>query len=136
MVQTVKKNWWGRNWKWLVPTGCLSSLLILAAFVAVILTIVSVAMKSSDVYQQAMQRARANPAVVEALGTPITDGFLASGSVNTSGSSGNANLSNPISGSKGSATIVLQARKSGGEWSYSTLRVEIGATGRRIDLMR
>ena len=136
MVQTVKKNWWGRNWKWLVPTGCLSSLLILAAFVAVILTIVSVAMKSSDVYQQAMQRARANPAVVEALGTPITDGFLASGSVNTSGSSGNANLSIPISGSKGSATIVLQARKSGGEWSYSTLRVEIGATGRRIDLMR
>jgi len=41
--------------------------------------IVFSAIKSTDVYKEALERAKADPAVIEALGSPIKDGFLVSG---------------------------------------------------------
>ncbi len=135
MDQPVKPNWWDRNWKWFVPVACLSALILLAGFVALLMTFVSGVMKSSDAYKQALVRAKANPAVVEALGSPIQDGFFSSGNIHITGPSGNAELAIPISGPKGSGTIYLEAHKSAGEWSFSKLVVEIKASGERIDLL-
>jgi hypothetical protein len=109
-----RKSWWGRNWKWFVPTGCLGLVLLLAGFVALLVTVIFGAMKSSDVYKDALARARANPAVIEALGTPIKDGMFLSGNTNVNGASGEANLAIPISGPKGKGTIYVAARKSAG----------------------
>ena len=81
-----RTNWWGRNWKWFVPTGCLGILLLAASFVFVIICIVFSAMKSSDAYKIALAKAQADPRVVNALGFPITDGFFVSGKTNVSGS--------------------------------------------------
>ena len=36
-------------------------------------------MKSTDVYKAALARAQAHPSVIEALGSPIKEGFLVSG---------------------------------------------------------
>jgi len=135
MDQPIKVNWWSRNWKWFVPVGCLSSLLLLVGFVALILAFVFGMMKSSDVYKQALARANASPAVVDALGAPIKEGFFISGSINVSGPSGDAELAIPISGPKGDGTIYLEARKSAGEWSFSKLLVEIKTSNKRIDLL-
>jgi len=129
------KNWWGRNWKWFVPAGCLTMLALAAGFIALILTLVFGMMKSSDVYQQALARAKASSAVSDALGTPIEPGFFAGGSIETSGPSGSANLSIPIHGPKGKGTIYLEARKSAGRWTFALLAVEIDQTGQRIDLL-
>ena len=93
-------------------------------------------MKSSDVYKEALARAKASPAVAEALGTPIKAGYFTSGNINVSGPSGDAELSIPISGPKGQATIYLEARKSAGEWAFSLLEVEIVETKERIDLLQ
>ncbi len=130
-----RPGWWGRNWKWLVPAGCLSLLALAAAFVAVLLLFVSSVMKSSDAYQQAVARARSHPAVVEALGTPVEEGFLASGNVSVNGPSGHADLAIPLSGPKGRATLYLVARKSAGEWSFATLVLELKPSRRRLDLL-
>jgi len=135
MNQTYEPNWWNRNWKWFVPVGCLSMLLLFAAFIALMISLVFGMMKSSDVYSQALTRAQANPAVVEALGSPIRDGYLTSGNISETGPSGTAELSIPISGPKGSGTIYLEARKSTGQWSFDKLVVEIEKTNRRIDLL-
>jgi len=133
---TPKPNWWTRNWKWFVPLGCFTVALLFLAFVGSILVIVFSAMKSTDVYKEALMRAKADPAVIEALGSPIKDGFLVSGNTNVNGASGESNLAIPISGPKGKGTIYVSATKSLGRWNYSGLVVEISGTHERIDLLQ
>jgi hypothetical protein len=132
---TARPNWWKRNWKWFVPLGCLSVALLFLLFVGSILVIVFSAMKSTDVYKEALSRAKADPAVLEALGSPIKDGFLMSGNTNVNAASGETNLAIPISGPKGKGTIYVSANKSLGQWIYSGLVVEVGETHKRIDLL-
>ena len=132
----AKGNWWTRNWKWFVPTGCLTIIVLFLAFVGSILMIVFSAIKSTDPYKDALARAKTHPAVIEALGSPIKEGFFVSGNTNVNGASGEANLAIPISGPKGNGTIYAKATKSLGRWSYSDLVIEIQATGDRIDLLK
>src|SRR6266700_4614704 len=77
-----------------------------------------------------------NPAVIEAVGSPVTEGFLVSGNTNVNGASGEANLSIPIAGPKGKGTIYVSAKKSLGQWNYSGLVFEIAKTHQRIDLLQ
>jgi hypothetical protein len=133
-IPPQRTNWWGRNWKWFVPTGCLGiALLAVGSFFAIAI-IVFGAMKSSDAYKTALAKAKADPRVVNALGSPITDGFFVSGNTNVNGSSGDADLTVPISGPKGKGTVCFVAAKSAGKWTFSQLIVEVGETGERIDL--
>jgi hypothetical protein len=133
---TPRPNWWKRNWKWFVPLGCFTMVLVLLIFVGSILVIVFSAMKSTDVYKDALARAKTDPAVIEALGSPIKDGFLMSGNTNVNGAAGESNLSIPISGPKGKGTIYVSAQKSLGKWMYSGLVVELAQTHQRIDLLK
>jgi hypothetical protein len=125
-----------RNWKWFVPTGCFTVLLLFIAFVVSIAMIVFSAIKSAGPYKDALARAKTHPAVIEALGSPIKEGFFVSGNTNVNGAAGEANLAIPISGPKGKGTIYVKAAKSLGRWSYSDLIVEIQATRNRIDLLK
>jgi hypothetical protein len=132
---TRGSNWWKRNWTWFVPVGCLSMLVLLVVFVVSIALTVFSAMKSTYVYKDALARTQAHPSVIEALGSPIKQGFLVSGNTNVNGASGEANLSIPISGPNGKGTIYVAANKSLGQWNYSGLIVEIAKTHQRIDIL-
>lgn len=129
-------SWWTRNWKWFLPAGCLSVALLFLLFVGSVLAIVFSGMKSTDVYKEAVARATANPAVIDALGSPIGEGFLVSGNTNVNGASGESNLAIPIFGPGGKGTIYVSAIKSLGQWNYTGLVVEIGQTHKRIDLLQ
>lgn len=130
-----QRNWWERNWKWFVPVGCLSVLLLLAASIALVMTFVFGMMKSSNAYSQALETARSSPSVVAALGSPIEAGYFVSGKISENGPSGEAELAIPISGPRGAGTIYLEARKSAGAWRFSTLVAEVDATHERINLL-
>ena len=135
LASTHPRGWWSRHWKWVVP---LLGALMLALFTGVILLFMSALfgmMKSSDAYQQAVREAKANPAVVQALGEPIEEGWLTMGNINVNGPSGEANLQIPISGPKGEGDIYLEATKSAGQWNYSTLLVRVDASDQAIDLL-
>jgi hypothetical protein len=110
--------------------------MLFVVFVGSIVLIVFSAVKSTDVYKDALTRAKAHPAVIEALGSPVTEGFLLSGNTNVNGASGEANLSVPVSGPKGKGTIYVAATKSLGRWNYSGLVLEIERTHQRIDLLQ
>jgi hypothetical protein len=110
--------------------------MLFVVFVGSIALIVFSAMKSSDVYKDALARAKTHPAVIEALGSPVTEGFLLSGNTNVNGASGEANLSIPVSGPKGKGTTYVAATKSLGRWNYSGLVLEIAKTRQRIDLLQ
>ena len=119
-----------------MPLGCFSVALRFLLFIGSILVIVFSAMKSTDVYKEALARAKADPAVIEALGSPIKEGFFLSGNTNVNGAAGESNLAIPISGPKGKGTIYVSANKALGQWNYSALVVEVGQTHERIDLLR
>src|SRR5437016_13926238 len=93
--------------------------MLFVVLVGSIALIVFSAMKSSDVYKDALARAKTYPAVIEALGSPVTAGLLLSGNTNINGASGEANLSIPVSGPKGTGTIYVAATKSVGRGNYS-----------------
>ncbi|MEX0701876.1 MAG: cytochrome c oxidase assembly factor 1 family protein [Planctomycetales bacterium] len=134
MDQPPQRNWWSRNWKWVVPVGCLTPVVVCGGGIALLVFGVFGAIKSSDVYTEAIARAKANEEVQAALGEPIEEGFLVSGNINVSDATGNADLAIPISGPKGNGTIHAVATKVAGKWEYSTLEVEVPGRAGRIDL--
>lgn len=133
---SAQPGWFARNWKWLLPAGILLLLLLFATFVGGILFIVESSFRHSDCYVQALARARADPRVVEKIGQPIEAGWTASGNINVSGASGDADISIPIRGPKGKGTLYLVAKKSAGQWEFQTLQVEVAGESERIDLLR
>jgi hypothetical protein len=130
-----QKGWFGRNWKWFVPVGCLSIVVMAVAVVAAGIYFVFGAIKSSDVYQQALAKTRSNPAVVRELGEPIETGWLISGHINVSNDSGNADVRIPISGPRKSGAVYATAIKKQGKWDFSALEVEIEGKAKRINLL-
>jgi hypothetical protein len=126
-------GWWSRNWKWFVPTGCLTLIAIGVAFFVCIFFVVFSVLKSSDVYKTALTRAKNDQRVVATLGSPIKDGLVPSGKTNVNGASGEADIAIPISGPKGKATIYAVGTKSAGKWEFSKLAVQIEG-GQLIDL--
>jgi hypothetical protein len=127
--------WLTRHWKWAVVLGCLGLVILVAMFVGTILTIVEHSFQHSDAYIYAVTQARTNPLVGKKIGSPLKVGWLATGNINISGPSGNANLGIPIAGPQGRGTIYVVAKKSAGTWQFETLQVEVAGEQQRIDLL-
>jgi hypothetical protein len=130
-----QKGWFGRNWKWFVPVGCLSIVVVAGAVVAAGVYFIFGTIKSSDVYQQALAKARSNQAVVRELGEPIEPGWWVSGTINVSNDSGNADVKIPVSGPKKSGAVYATAIKKQGKWDISALEVGIEGETKRINLL-
>lgn len=133
MVQD--KNWFARNWKWFVPVACLGLVTLVIGMCAATIFGLFGMLKASDAYKQALAQASVHPAVIRALGSPLTPGMFVAGSLQVSGSSGTADLEIPLSGPKGKGTLYVVARKSTGQWRFSTLQIRIRETGEHIDLL-
>src|SRR5205823_13882660 len=81
-----------------------------------------------------LARARATPGVSEAIGASISQAGIVSGNSNVNGPTGETNLSIPLSGPKGKATLYVEAKKSADIWLFQTMVVKIEKTGERIHL--
>lgn len=104
-------------------------------FVALIVALVFGLFRSSEVYQQALERARRSPQVTRALGEPVEARFWVTGSLNTSGDSGSADLSIPIAGPRGTGRIAVRALREEGVWSFTRLWVTVDGAEAPIDLI-
>jgi hypothetical protein len=131
--QQQPKGCLGRNWKWMLPVGCLGLILGLVLVIGGIVFAAMSAMKSSDVYQGALRVAQTHPAAIQRLGEPIKDGWLVSGNVNYTNGNGNANFDIPVSGPKGSGTLHVRAINPSGAWMYE--RLDLAAGGETISLL-
>jgi hypothetical protein len=135
MVEQARRSWWGRNWFWVVPAGCLIPVVVCGGFVVLIVAIVFGAIKSSAPYTDSLAVVQRHPQAHELLGAPIEPGFFVTGSIHVSDSSGDADISYSVSGPKGEGTVYVVAEKKAGEWDFKTLALESGETGERIDLL-
>lgn len=131
--QQQPKGCLGRNWKWMLPVGCLGLLLGVAALVGVIVFVAMSAVKTSEVYKGALGVAQTHPAAIERLGQPIKDGMFVTGNVKFDGSGGNANLEIPLSGPKGSGRLYVRAVNPDGAWMYE--RLDLVAGGETVSLL-
>ena len=127
-MSSPPRSWWQGNWKWVVP---ILALFFAGSIVLFVLTL----MRHTDVFQEAVARAEANPQVRSDLGEPIREGWWISGHVRTTLSSGNAALAIPLKGSREDGTLYAVAHKSAGRWRYDTLEVAVEGRPGRISLL-
>lgn len=130
----VRKGWWARHWKWAVPLVALLLGAMLLASIAVFVLGIARVTKSSEPYRIGVAGAKVDQRVVAALGEPIEDGIMPSGSISTSNGSGSANLSVSLHGSRGNGTLYIEAERHAGEWHYTTLQV-LPDAGEAISLL-
>jgi hypothetical protein len=137
MEETKQRTWWGRNWLWVVPVGCLGMLGLSVASCAGIIGIGFGIMKQSWACTEGVGLARHNKKVVDLLGEPIETGWMLNGSINESGPSGDADLAIPLSGRRNNGTLYVVAKKRAGEWKFERAEVEVEVAGQRqrIDLL-
>jgi hypothetical protein len=93
-------------------------------------------MKSSDAYQMTMEAIRADQRVKDAIGDDLTDSFWIGGSVSVDANgTGDAQLSIPIQGSKGSGNAMSHAVRRGGIWTMRLLVVTVDGSETPIVLV-
>ena len=119
-------------WVMFVLLGCGAIITAFVGFIVFVLFIVLTAVRSTTPYQEAVSRAKSDPRVIAALGTPIETSYFFRGQVNTNNDEGQADLSVSLHGPKDKGTLRVIATRSKRHWSYSTMEVE--TRGQAIDL--
>lgn len=122
-----QKSWFARNWKWLVPVGCLVPMMCCGVFGGVAYFGATKMIEGSPVFTTALARANANPDVQAAMGTPLVPGFGLNGEVKEANGSGTADFTIPVKGSKAEGKLRVVATSKGGQWTYSVMELEAGA---------
>lgn len=135
LYQQPRKNWWQRNWKWFVPTGCLTLIALFAVFIVAIFFTVTSMMKESTPYMESYKTATTNSYVIDRLGEPIEQKGTLQGNISIKNNTGEANLTIPLRGPKGEGTIHVIANKYNGKWSYEKMSISIESTKEVIDLL-
>jgi len=106
---------------------------VLLAVIAAAWFGVTAFMKHSEPYQMAIARLQTNAEAVSALGTPITSGSP-TGSIQTSGPSGKAELAFSVDAATLKETVYLRATKDFGVWKIDRIEMQIEGRSGRINL--
>lgn len=130
-----RKSWLNRNWKWLIPSGCLTLLILFGLFIGGIFYEVTSIIKDSDAYKESMTAVQNNKLVVEKLGSPIETDGMVSGNVTSTNDVRTCDVQVPLKGPKGKATLFVVGEKRG-KWKYSEMSVYIENTDEKIDLLQ
>lgn len=135
-MDTQQKSWFGRNWLWVVPVGgCLAVILLLVFGVGAAVFGVTKLLKNSEPYEYAVKQATANEALITIIGEPIeTDGMM-QGSLNYSNGKGSADITIPLKGPNGKASVSVKGENADEEWIYEELYITIKETGEQINLL-
>ena len=138
--EVTEKNWFGRNWKWSLPTfGCLT--IIVGTIVTFFLLYGAIETKVTDMFKDSvpytvgMEKIKQNEFVIEKLGEPIEPNGMFQGNINYEDENGTADLKIPIKGPKGEATLLIIAEKIGETWTYETMTVTFTGSDEVIDLL-
>jgi hypothetical protein len=100
--------------------GCwLYLALIIAACVGLFALSGHVMFRAFGPFDQAMDRVRSDPKVVEAFGTPINPGLFVMGGIGSSGPESHAQFETPIYGSRQSGMMYARGTWRSGKWDLS-----------------
>lgn len=123
-----------RRWLWILPLGCLGLLVLAGGALFAILSLVNGVIQQADAYTVPLQRAQASAEVRGLLGEPVEAGWFTQGNIRFKNDEGEAELSIPLQGPRGSAILRVEATKQAGEWTYQRMQVVPEAGAAAIDL--
>jgi len=129
-------RWSKKKIIWIVVSIALGLLLLVCLFAGAIVVAVFSSIKNSEPSKHALAVATQDPRVQAALGSPVKPGWIAGGSINVAGDSGDADLNIPLQGPLHKGTLYVVAKKSEGEWNYQKLTVRVEGSEERINLLR
>ncbi len=116
-------------WKKFLAIGCAVFFLCGLGFAgcvgSIFYGVVSV-IKGSEPYQMATKLAKESPKIEQAIGEVTGFGFMPSGKVNMSGSTGTADLSIGVNGKSGSGTLYFVAIRREGTWKTTSAVFKTG----------
>ena len=124
-----QKSWWNRNWKWLVPVSGI--LLIFAILISSgmgrIGADLAKAYSDTELYENALKKAKSNQKVTELLGEikPIDKLAILEGEVHYTNDNRTVSSTIRIKGSKGKARMDIIADRINNKWSYKKINVRI-----------
>ena len=118
-----------RNW---AIAGVIVWVAVIGLAVASAFALVTI-LRDSEVYRMALTRVQANEEAMRILGAPIDGGFPM-GSIDISGSSGEAQLAIPVEGRQSKGTVYVEATRSMGQWRLDRIELEVDGQEKRIDL--
>lgn len=130
--------WWQRNLAWLILAGLLCLLVDLAAVGGAVFFMFnssSMSATNTDVYQEALYRARTHPDVIGMLGGPVEAGGSLQGTVQVEGLSGQAEFVLPLAGSRREGLLYVVAAKEGSQWEFKVLEVAVEEQSVPINLL-
>ena len=130
-----RQSWLNRNWKWFIPSGCLTLLVLAALFIGGIFYEVTSVLKDSEAYKESMIAVENNKLVVEKLGSPVETDGMVSGTVTSHNEFRTCDVQVPLKGPKGKGTLFIVGEKRG-TWKYSEMSVYIKNTNEKIDLLK
>lgn len=119
-----QRGWWSRNWKWMVPVGCLGMLASCGCLFAIIGGAVYGSFKNTGAYTEAVAIATSDSEVQATLGQKIDTGFPM-GSVKSTNGRTRADLTISLDGDKADGTLRVKGADTGSGWNYSVLQVEV-----------
>lgn len=108
-----------------------AGLKLIIPIVIIVILIVEIAIKNSDVYHLALTSAQNNQTLIDLLGEPIAPGWLVQGTLSTD----TAGFSLSLKGQKAKGKIYIDAIKEKGVWTLSSSEFVINGTNQRIDLL-
>ncbi|MEM5566423.1 cytochrome c oxidase assembly factor Coa1 family protein [Psychroserpens sp. AS72] len=123
------KNWWQRNWKWIIPSTVIMFGLFVFFFYGLggAATDISKAYAEKDVYNNAFKKVKTNNKASEVLGElqPIDNLAILEGSVHYSNKNKTFKSSTRIVGSKASGKLDIIADKVDDVWVYKLIKVRV-----------
>ncbi|MFD2917985.1 cytochrome c oxidase assembly factor Coa1 family protein [Psychroserpens luteus] len=123
------KNWWQRNWKWLIPSTVIMFGLLMFLFSGLggAATDISKAYAEKDLYNNAFEKVKANDKASKVLGElqPIDNLAILEGSVNYSNDNKTIKSSIRIVGSKARGKLDIIADKVDDVWGYKLINVRV-----------
>ncbi|WP_121666195.1 cytochrome c oxidase assembly factor Coa1 family protein [Mesonia aquimarina] len=124
------KSWWKRNWKWFVPVSGIV-LIILSVFIfsriGGIGADLAQAYSDTELYQDALEKAKSEQKVIDLLGEiePIDKLAILEGEVLYTNNNQTVNSTIRITGTKGKARMDITADKIENQWKYKRINVRI-----------
>lgn len=123
-----------KGWARYALLGCGGLILLGCLFAVGVFALVFSMMRTGEPYKESVRRMQSDARVTAKIGSRVKPGWFVTGSINTTPTTGHADLAIPFEGPKGQATVNVVADKVAGKWKYQLMKATF-EDGSTVDLV-
>jgi len=127
------KSFFQRHWIWAWPTGCMLPVVVLVGGSWLIVQQTASSIRGTDLYQMTVEKVRSDSRAIEFLGLPIELIRQPRGAVDERSPSGRGRITIPISGSKRTGYVRVEAKRENGDWVLTDLHIDAAENDKTED---